>query len=183
MKNTLRQQIIKQRKALSNSQIDSFNQQFLQKFIAFFDAYKKQYNPHIIGGYVSINNEINVLSALDYCRTLGLQTALPFCHGKNTDLTFHIFNGDIQTVSPDSLNIPAPNPATQIVIPDLILCPSVGVCRQTQQRLGYGGGFFDRYAHKNPKIHFFGGFCDFQIIDNPDIFEPHDLTLLHILKI
>jgi 5,10-methenyltetrahydrofolate synthetase len=183
MKNSLRKQIIKHRKSLSDERQHQINTEFLQKFIAFFDAYKKTYNPKIISGYISINNEINVLPALDYCRTLGLQTALPFCHGKNTDLTFHIFDGDIQTVSPDRFNIPAPNPATQIVIPDLILCPSVGVCRQTQQRLGYGGGFFDRYAHKNPKIHFIGGFCDFQIIDNPDIFAPYDLQIFNIIKI
>ena len=183
MKNTHRQQIIKQRKSLSDAQKQEINIKFLQKFITFFKDYHETHTPKIVGGYMPINNEINVLPALDYCRQIGLQMALPFCHGKNTDLTFHHFDGDCGLLSPDKFQISAPNPQTQIIIPDMIICPSVGVCQKTNKRLGYGGGFFDKYAAKNPAVHFIGGFCDFQIIDNPDIFEPHDLRFLHILKI
>jgi 5-formyltetrahydrofolate cyclo-ligase len=183
MKNTLRQQIIQTRKSLVPEYIDTVNERFTQEFINFFDIYRKTHHPKIIGAYVSIHNEINVLPALDYCRSLGYQTALPFCHGKHTDLTYHLFHGDISTLSPDRFNIPAPNPKTDIIIPDLIVCPAVGVCNTTQKRLGYGGGFFDKYAAQHPHIHFISGFCDYQMIDNPDIFMPHDLYFFHILKI
>lgn len=183
MKKILRQNIIKHRKSLSASQTQEINIQFLQKFIDFLKGYNKTHKPKIIGGYVPINNEINALPALDYCHHIGLKTALPFCHGKNTDLTFHAFGGDITTLSPDSLGIASPNPNTQIIIPDVIICPSVGVCQHTQKRLGYGGGFFDRYAQQYPHIHFIGGFCEYQMIDNPDIFKEHDLQFFHIVNL
>lgn len=183
MKNLLRQTIIKHRQSLSESEMTMINQKFLTQFIAFFEYYKKIHNPKIIGGYVSINNEINVLPALDYCRNLGFKTALPLCSGKNMPLTFHHFNGDTETLSLDSFKIPAPNPKLPVVTPDLILCPAVGMCRQTHQRLGYGGGFYDKYAAQNPHSHFIAGFCAYQIIDTPDIFMPHDLHFFHIINI
>ncbi len=183
MKNLLRQKILTHRKFLSNSEIALINQEFLQQFIEFFKHYQTIYNPKIIGGYVSINNEINVLPALDYCREIGLETALPYCQGKNTPLTFHYFNGDIYRLSPDSFKIPAPDAESRVVIPDLILCPAVGVCRKTHKRLGYGGGFYDKYAAQNPNIHYIAGFCEYQIIDNPNIFEPHDVSFFNIITI
>jgi 5-formyltetrahydrofolate cyclo-ligase len=183
MKNLLRKNILTHRKTLSDLELSGINQSFLSQFIEFFKHYQKIYNPKIIGGYVSINNEINVLPALDYCRELGLKTALPYCQGKNTPLTFHYFNGDIYSLSFDSFKILAPNPKSPVVIPDLILCPAVGVCRKTHKRLGYGGGFYDKYAAKNPNIHYVAGFCDYQLIDKSEIFEPHDAVFFHIIKI
>ncbi len=183
MKNLLRKNILARRKTLSVSELAEINQSFLKQFIEFFKHYQKIHNPKIIGGYVSINNEINIFPALDYCRDLGLETALPYCQGKNTPLRFHYFNGDIDNLIPDSFEIPAPDPKSPVIIPDLIICPAVGVCGKTHKRLGYGGGFYDKYAAQNPHIHYVSGFFDYQIIDNPEIFESHDVHFFHIIKI
>ncbi len=183
MKKTLRNALINHRKSLSKSQIDAINQKFLTQFIDFFDTYHPQYHPKIIAGYVSINNEINVLPSLDYCRQLGFQTALPYCHGKDTPLTFHNFSGDATHLTIDNFKIPAPNPKLPCVIPDLIICPAVGVSNKTHKRLGYGGGFYDRYAHHNPQSHYIAGFCDYQIIDNETLFSDYDIQFFNIFKI
>ncbi|MFT6072741.1 MAG: 5-formyltetrahydrofolate cyclo-ligase [Dasania sp.] len=176
MKKIFRQQIVNQRKLLSPKVLLGYNQQFLRQFIAFLKLYQTTHRPKIIGGYVPINNELNALPLLDYCRSVGYKTALPYCHGLNIPLSFHAFDGNELTLKPDKYQIPAPNSTSPVIIPDLIICPSVGVCSHSNKRLGYGGGFFDRYHGLHPHCHFVAGFSDFQVIHNPAIFAPHDLN-------
>lgn len=182
MKKTLRKQIINQRKLISSSQLQAYDDQFYISFKKFFETYRHHYKPKVIGGYCAINNEFNIYKILDYCRLEGFQTALPLCNDQNKSLVFHQFNGDYATLKPDAYQIPAPYPKSPITVPDLIICPSVGVCSASFKRLGYGGGFFDRYAEKYPHIHFVGGFLEFQIIDNNLMFDTHDLEFFQIFN-
>lgn len=183
MKKTVRKKILNHRKNLSIQELTAINKKFLTEFKTFFEEYCITYSPKIIGGYVSIRNEINVLPALDYCRQLGFKTALPFTHDTGNILTYHNFNGDIDSLVIDAYKIPAPDPNQEIVVPDLIICPAIGVQPKTLQRLGYGAGFFDRYKEKYPHIYFIAGFSDYQMIDMNEIFAPHDLIFNYIIKL
>lgn len=177
MKQSIRKQIIEQRHNLSQDALTAYNTQYLELFTAFFQEYQKNHHAKIIGGYFPIHNEFDVRPILEYCRSIGLETALPVCHREQKLLTFHLFDGISNKLVPDSYKIPAPDPQTPIVTPDIILCPSVGVCKTTHQRLGYGGGFYDRYAENHPNIYFISAFNQFQIIDQESIFEKHDFKI------
>tara|TARA_Y100000591_G_scaffold242874_1_gene213645 strand:- start:136 stop:438 length:303 start_codon:yes stop_codon:yes gene_type:complete len=50
----------------------------------------------------------------------------------------------------NKLGIPEPFNSLNKIVPDLILVPLVGYDKNNN-RLGYGGGFYDRYFEKNSK--------------------------------
>jgi|GEM_PF-4232187 len=184
LKKRARDYILTKRQALTKQQINDYSQNYLTQFIYFFTEYQKHYKPKIIGGSYPIHNELDVLPILNYCREQGLKTALPYCSGQKTPLTFYNFNGDITSLKPDHYQIPAPDNNQEIIVPDLIICPAVGVStNEPYQRLGYGGGFFDTYAQHYPHIHFIGGFCRFQFLGNTQIFHNKDLIFKKIFKI
>ena len=51
----------------------------------------------------------------------------------------------------NKLGIPEPIKSAKSIIPDLILIPLVGYDKNLN-RLGYGGGYYDRYIEKNSTI-------------------------------
>ena len=51
----------------------------------------------------------------------------------------------------NNLGIPEPIKLSSKVVPDLIFVPLVGYDKNFN-RLGYGGGFYDRYFEKNSKF-------------------------------
>ena len=51
----------------------------------------------------------------------------------------------------NNLGIPEPTMTVNKIIPDLIFVPMVGYDNNLN-RLGYGGGFYDRYIEKNSKL-------------------------------
>jgi 5,10-methenyltetrahydrofolate synthetase len=176
-KYAIRSEILIKRNSVSNSDYSYYNLEYKRIFFDFFHAYLKIHNPKIIGGYYPIHKEFNVLPILNICRQMNFKTALPYCHGKSHSLTFHNFDGNENLLKPDKYKILSPDPLSSIVIPDLVICPALAINKYTKQRLGYGGGFFDYYASLNPYINFVAGFYNFQILDNRNIFQAHDLIL------
>ena len=51
----------------------------------------------------------------------------------------------------NKLGFPEPFKSSRKIVPDLILVPLVGYDNNLN-RLGYGGGFYDRYFEKNLKL-------------------------------
>ena len=51
----------------------------------------------------------------------------------------------------NKLGIPEPYKSSKKIVPDLIFVPLVGYDRDLN-RLGYGGGFYDRYFEKNSNL-------------------------------
>ena len=77
-----------------------------------------------------------------------------------------------------SLGIPQPNKLKK-VIPDVLLVPLVAFDR-FNNRLGYGGGFYDRYLNDNKKILSIGFAFSCQKVNRLEI-NPFDKKLDVIL--
>lgn len=132
----------------------------------------QQLEPLCLGLYWPLPGEFDapgLLPALD-----GVQLALPYAR-RDGSMQYRRWNGTAPTLK-DEMGIPAceGGPAE----PDLVLVPCLGFTREGY-RLGYGGGFFDRWLAAHPGVTTVGlawsvGECHFAV-------EPHDQALAVLL--
>ena len=124
-------------------------QKKIQKFILNFDLIfnilkKKRVSGKIIGGYYPYNYEIDILQILEKFEQRKFIITLPKIK-KNSQMNF------FQWSSNDPLVINKfgiPEPISKIVkYPDVLLVPLVAFDKNLN-RIGYGGGFYDRYINK-----------------------------------
>ncbi len=98
----------------------------------------------IIGGYYPINSEINCLNILKKFEKNNFKISLPVTK-KNNNMEFYIWSFQ-EPLKVSKQGIPVPNPKKK-VNPDVLIIPIVGFDRN-KFRLGYGGGYYDRYISK-----------------------------------
>ena len=105
--------------------------------------------PPVVAGYAAVRGEVPVDDALARARALGLVTALPVTSG--TTMRFVAFDastpmraGRFGIAVPDAPDAPTYAPVEL----DLVLVPLLGFDARLD-RLGMGGGFYDRaFAHR-----------------------------------
>jgi len=115
----------------------------------------------IIGGYYPYNYEVNPIEILEKFEKQNFQISLPKIK-KNFQMDFFRWS----TNDPLAINkygIPEPI-SNKIVYPNILLVPLIAFDRSLN-RIGYGGGFYDRYIDKikkNKKITTIGLAYSFQ---------------------
>ena len=97
-----------------------------------------------IGGYYPINYEFDCLPVLKKFAEKNFLISLPVISASN-QMNFFNWSSDAH-LKINSMGIPEPV-SQKIVYPDLILVPLVGFDKN-KFRLGYGGGYYDRYIEK-----------------------------------
>ena len=168
-KSKIRKKILKIRSQNSsmNNQID-FN--YLYKTLKELNSSDK-----IIGGYYPFNYEIDTLEILEKLEKRNYIISLPKIK-KNYQMNFFTWS----TKDPLSINdygIPEPI-SEKILYPNILLVPLVAFDNYLN-RIGYGGGFYDRYIKKikkKKKIITIGLAYYFQKIKKIPI-NKHDLKL------
>ena len=101
-----------------------------------------------IGGYFPINYEIDSLKILKKLENSGYQISLPITRKENKMDFFEWSCKDPLLIG--KIGIPEPC-SKKKVYPDIILVPLVAF-NTYKFRLGYGGGYYDRYIQKIKKI-------------------------------
>tara|TARA_B110001454_G_scaffold201944_1_gene208695 strand:+ start:772 stop:1314 length:543 start_codon:yes stop_codon:yes gene_type:complete len=137
----LRKKILKIResKNINNIQI---------KFDKVFSLIKKKnFIKKIVGGYFPVNYEVDDLSILKELVKKKYKISLPVIK-KNFEIDFYkwSFNDPLKI---NKYGIPEPE-SYNIVYPDIILVPLVAFDKNLN-RLGYGGGYYDRLIEKLSK--------------------------------
>ena len=117
--------------------------------IKIFDIIKKfKFQINTVGGYYPINYEFDCLPVLKKFVEKKFLVSLPVI-GVSNQMSF--FNWSLDThLKLNKMGIPEPE-SKKIVYPDLILVPLVGF-NKNKFRLGYGGGYYDRYIEKVSKF-------------------------------
>tara|TARA_B100000401_G_scaffold390527_1_gene296805 strand:+ start:286 stop:822 length:537 start_codon:yes stop_codon:yes gene_type:complete len=109
---------------------------------------KRKQKKKIIGGYYPYNHEVNVMPLLEKFEKSNYIISLPKI-GKNSSMNFFVWSTN------DPLNINEygiPEPITnRMIFPDVLLVPLVAYDKNCN-RVGYGGGFYDRYIKRTKKI-------------------------------
>ena len=101
-----------------------------------------------LGGYYPCYHEIDDLEILKYLRTKSANISLPVIR-KNNQMDFFEWTNK-EPLKINKFGIAEPISAKKIY-PDVIFVPLVGYDKNLN-RLGYGGGFYDRYIEKIKKI-------------------------------
>ena len=142
LKSKLRKKALKIRKVANknNLKID---------FNKVFSLIKKNYLiKKSIGGYFPVNYEVDDLEILKEFAKKNYQISLPVIK-KNFNMDFYKWSFD-DPLKINQYGIPEPN-SKKLIYPDIILVPLVAFDNNLN-RLGYGGGYYDRVIEKLSEI-------------------------------
>ena len=138
IKTKIRKNIIRIRK-IKFSQNHNINIKYLISVIK-----KNNLKNFSVGGYYPVNFEIDDLHILRELERSKIKISLPVINEKN-GMNFYLWSFH-EILSLNRFGIPEPTKG-KIVYPDIILVPLVAFDKRLF-RLGYGGGFYDRYIEK-----------------------------------
>jgi 5-formyltetrahydrofolate cyclo-ligase len=141
-KSQIRNKIIKIRKKKFNKDL-KIN---LGKFISFLKIDKLNFKS--IGGYYPSNYEIDDLDILDLLEKKNFKVSLPIIK-KDNQMNFYNWSRN-DPLKINKFGIPEPV-SSKIFYPDILLIPLVAY-DVSLNRLGYGGGYYDRYIEKIEKV-------------------------------
>lgn len=121
--------------------------------------------------YMPINNEVDVTMLFETAWNLDKRVWLPRVIGSN--IRFFSYEKETPVIvgkygirEPDSKEELVPDERTLIVMPGAVFSRNC-------DRIGYGGGYYDRFLERNPACHTLALCYDFQIVDELPS-EPHD---------
>ena len=140
-KSQIRNKTLKIRKKLFDKdlKIDS------DKFISFLK--KNRLNLKNFGGYYPSNYEIDDLDVLNLLEKKNFKVSLPIIK-KDNQMNFYSWSRS-DPLRVNKFGIPEPV-SSKIFYPDILLVPLVAYDNNLN-RLGYGGGYYDRYIEKLEK--------------------------------
>ena len=135
--------------------------------------------PEQLGIYWPVRGEFNPISALDAAARPKLPLALPYAQRQPPAMHYRAWDGQAPAVV-DECGLPAPanGPA---VVPDVVLVPCVGYT-PSGFRLGYGGGYFDRWLADHPQVTAIGlAWAVGEISEDAFAPQGHDQKLMLVL--
>ena len=138
LKFKIRQKILDIRKKKYKEDINYYLSKFFKKIN------KNNIKKNIIGGYYPVNYEVNILELLYKLEAKGLKLSLPVVK-KNNEMDFYHWSSK-NLLKLNKYGIPEPE-QNKKVFPDIILVPLVAFDNKLY-RIGYGGGYYDRYIQK-----------------------------------
>ena len=138
LKNHIRKKIIKLREVK--------NKKNLQVKINLISKILKSKNK-ILGGYFPVNCEADTFQLMRVLKQKKFKLSLPVVSSK-FDMNFYLWNFN-DPLNVNKYGIPEPQ-LKKKVIPDVLLVPMVAYDHKLN-RLGYGGGYYDRFLKKYEK--------------------------------
>ena len=149
----------------------------LDKFISFLKI--NRLNLKNVGGYYPSNYEIDDLEILNFLEKKNFTVLLPTIKRDN-QMNFYKWSIN-DPLKINKFGIPEPV-SSKVLYPDILLVPLVAY-DSSLNRLGYGGGFYDRYLKKikkEKKIITIGLAYSFQKVKKVPI-NKYDFKLDHIV--
>ena len=143
-----------------------------------FTATQSYQNAKSLYGYMSYNQEVRTLPILEQALRDGKRVAIPKCCGK--EMRF-IWMDDLSQTALSGFGIP--EPVSDGPVADdptaLVLMPGVAFDK-AGHRIGYGGGYYDRFLAAEPEHPTVALCYDFQLLEQLETEEfdiPVDLVL------
>ena len=173
-KTALRRTIREQKKAMSLEEIEARSAR-LGELFAQTEAYK---NAKTVYGYMPYNQEVRTIPILERAIADGKKVAVPKVYG---DTMRFIYLEDLSQVEKSEMGIPEPI-ADAPVADDktaLVLMPGLAFDKEGH-RIGYGGGFYDKFLMAEPDHPTVALCYEFQMFAHLDTEEfdiPVDLVL------
>lgn len=159
-KTALRREIREKKRAMSEAEILSRSQK-LGVLFAQSEAYR---NANTVYGYLPYNQEVRTVPMLEQALLDGKRVAVPKIYG---DTMGFIYLNDLSKVEKNTMGIPEPiedGPVAEDKTA-LVLMPGLAFTKQGD-RMGYGGGFYDRFLAEEPDHPTLALCYDFQIVES-----------------
>ncbi len=173
-KHELRAQIRARKRAMTEEEICSRSEALGKRF-AESEAYKAA---KTIYGYLPYNQEVRTVPMLEKALADGKRVAVPKCYG--SEMRF-IYLEDLSQVEKGYCNIPEPiadgpigdDPTALVLLPGLAFDPQ-------GNRMGYGGGFYDKFLAAEPNHPTMALCYEFQMLPHLET-EAHDIPADFVL--
>lgn len=166
-KRLIRKQIFAARKQCSDAQVEEWSHQITDQVLKLSEFVKAK---HILA-YADYNHEVMTRYIIEEAWKAGKEVAVPKVVGK--DMIFYRLT-DFSQLEPGYFGIPEPVRGEIVKWEDaLMVMPGVAFDPENN-RVGYGGGFYDRFLEKHPDITRLAVAFDFQILDLVPT-EPTDI--------
>lgn len=169
-KNALRREIRDKKRAMTSQQIESASARLAELFLG-SDAYR---SARTIYGYLPYNQEVRTVPLLEQAMRDGKQVAVPKVYG---DEMRFILMEDLSKVETGYAGIPEPiadgpvarDKTALVLMPGLAFDPA-------GHRIGYGGGFYDKFLEKEPHHPTVALCYDFQMLPHLET-DAHDIPV------
>lgn len=173
-KKELRKKIREQKRAMTDGQIEAASKVLQEKFLS-SDLYR---NARTIYGYLPYNQEVRTVPILERALADGKRVAVPKVYG---DEMRFIYLTDLSLVETGYSGIPEPiadgpegdDPTA------LVLMPGLAFTREGQ-RIGYGGGFYDKFLAAEPNHPTVALCYDFQLVEQLPT-EEYDIPVHEVI--
>ena len=166
-KKDIRKKIFASRKRCTDQQVEQWSRD-ITKRVTMLPAFRRAEK---ILAYADYNHEVITRYLIEEAWHAGKTVAVPKVVG--TDMIFYHIT-DFSQLKPGYYGIPEPEAGIPAEWEHaLIIMPGVAFDRNNH-RVGYGGGFYDRYLEKHPSLERVALAFDFQIL--PEVpAEPTDI--------
>lgn len=144
-KRELRRQIREQKRAMTPEEIESASQKLKEIFLE-----TEQYRvAKTVYGYLPYNQEVRTVPILEQALADGKQVAVPKVYG---DEMRFIYLNDLTRVAVSDFGIPEPVEDGPVADDPtaLVLMPGLAFDKEGH-RIGYGGGFYDKFLAEEPE--------------------------------
>jgi 5,10-methenyltetrahydrofolate synthetase len=109
----------------------------------------QQLEPQCLGVYWALDGEFNAAAMVESLHfEEPVRLALPYAKREGREMVYRAWDGRDPALK-DECGIPSS--AGAVLVPDVVLVPCVGFTR-AGYRLGYGGGYFDRWLAQHPGV-------------------------------
>lgn len=173
-KTELRREIRARKRAMTEEEIETRSAKLARLFFA-SEAYQKA---KTIYGYLPYNQEVRTVPMLAQALKDGKKVAVPKVYGE--EMKF-LYLDDLNAVAKGYAGIPEPI-ADEPVAQDetaLVLMPGLAFDPQGH-RIGYGGGFYDKFLAAEPNHPTLALCYEFQMLPKLDV-EDHDIPVDTVL--
>ena len=181
-KEALRKFLINRRSELGPSIEDQNN--ILNNIKPLIEEIENEY----IGTYISFRDELDTKKLNQYLLEREFNLALPAIDFQTKEINFIMYHKNTELIE-NKFSILEPKNKDKVIFPKIILIPLLGYSK-TGFRLGYGGGYYDKYLSKNGigDVKKIGIAFSFQEVEEIPV-EDHDerldwiLTEKHLYKV
>lgn len=143
-KKELRRQIREQKRAMTEAEITAASRRLGELFL----NCRQYQEAKTIYGYLPYNQEVRTVPMLEQAMKDGKRVAVPKCYGE--EMRF-IYMDDLSKVEKGYANIPEPIADDPVADDEtaLVLMPGMAFTKDGK-RMGYGGGFYDKFLAAEP---------------------------------
>lgn len=173
-KKQLRSEIRAKKRAMTAAEIEEKSRRLGALFLR-SDAYRRA---RTVYGYLPYNQEVHTVPLLEQALAEGKQVAVPKVYG---DEMKFIYITDLTQVEKGYAGIPEPIADGPVAADKTALVLMPGLAFDPQgHRIGYGGGFYDKFLAAEPNHPTIALCYDFQILERLDT-EEFDIPVDFVL--